>query len=60
MARQDTKHRENAVKRVQLADGREAVLRPIRPDDRAGFLALHRGLSEDSRHFRYFTGTAPS
>ena len=42
-------------RRVRLTDGREGVLRAIRPDDRAAFLAFHAGLSEESRYFRYFS-----
>lgn len=41
--------------RVRLVDGREAVVRGIDPADRDAFLALHAGLSEESRYFRYFT-----
>lgn len=41
--------------RIRLADGSEAVLRAIRPDDREAFLAFHAGLSEESRYFRYFS-----
>ncbi len=40
---------------VRLLDGRDAVLRPIRPSDRDAFLAFHAALSEESRYFRYFT-----
>jgi RimJ/RimL family protein N-acetyltransferase len=42
-------------RRVRLTDGREGVLRAIRPDDRAAFLAFHAGLSAESRYFRYFS-----
>jgi len=40
--------------RVKLMDGREGVLRAIRPADRDAFLAFHAGLSDESRYFRYF------
>lgn len=42
-------------RRVRLADGREGVLRAIRPADREAFLAFHAGLSDESRYFRYFS-----
>jgi RimJ/RimL family protein N-acetyltransferase len=45
----------NAERRVQLVDGRSAVVRPIGPDDREAFLAFHAALSDESRYFRYFT-----
>jgi GNAT superfamily N-acetyltransferase len=44
-----------APKPVQLRDGRTALIRRIEPGDRAAFLALHHALSDDSRHFRYFS-----
>jgi RimJ/RimL family protein N-acetyltransferase len=40
---------------VKLMDGREGVLRAIRPTDRDAFLAFHAGLSEESRYLRYFS-----
>jgi RimJ/RimL family protein N-acetyltransferase len=42
-------------RRVRLADGREGLLRAIRPEDREAFLAFHAGLSDESRYFRYFS-----
>jgi len=45
----------DAEQRIQLVDGREGVVRGIRPDDRDAFLAFHAGLSVESRYFRYFT-----
>jgi RimJ/RimL family protein N-acetyltransferase len=42
-------------RRVRLADGREGMLRAIRPADREAFLAFHAGLSDESRYFRYFS-----
>ena len=43
------------ARRVRLADGRTATIRPIRPEDRAEFLAFHAGLSDESRYLRYFS-----
>ena len=42
-------------RRVRLADGRQAKIRPIRASDREAFLAFHAGLSEESRYLRYFS-----
>lgn len=42
-------------RQVRLLDGRDAVLRPIRPEDRDAFLGFHAALSEESRYLRYFT-----
>jgi RimJ/RimL family protein N-acetyltransferase len=41
--------------RLQLTDGREAVLRAIEPADREAFLAFHAALSDESRYLRYFS-----
>jgi RimJ/RimL family protein N-acetyltransferase len=46
---------ESGERRVRLAAGREGVLRAIRPADRDAFLALHAGLSDQSRYSRYFS-----
>ncbi len=43
------------MRRVILADGSAAVLRPIGPDDRDAYLAFHRDLSDESRYLRYFS-----
>jgi RimJ/RimL family protein N-acetyltransferase len=43
------------ARRVRLADGRLATIRPIRPSDRDAFLAFHAGLSDESRYLRYFS-----
>lgn len=40
---------------LRLADGRTAEIRPIGPGDREALLALHAGLSAESRYFRYFS-----
>ena len=42
-------------RRALLADGSEAVLRPIEPSDRDAYLAFHRELSDEARYLRYFT-----
>lgn len=41
--------------RVLLADGTEALLRPIEPGDRDAYLAFHASLSDESRYLRYFS-----
>ncbi len=41
--------------RALLADGTEAVLRPIAPSDREAYLEFHSGLSDESRYLRYFS-----
>ncbi len=41
--------------RVRLADGGEAELRILRPEDREAFLRFHAELSPETRHWRYFT-----
>jgi RimJ/RimL family protein N-acetyltransferase len=41
--------------RLALADGRTAEIRPIVPADREALVALHAGLSPESRYFRYFS-----
>lgn len=41
------------VHRHHLVDGTEVTVRPIRPDDAAIEQAFVRGLSEDSRYFRF-------
>ncbi|MEN8160259.1 MAG: GNAT family N-acetyltransferase [Myxococcota bacterium] len=41
--------------RLQLVDGRTAEIRPIGPEDREALLALHAGLSRESRYLRYFS-----
>lgn len=41
---------------VLLADGRVAVIRPVRAEDRAALVRLHEGASDDSIRFRFFTG----
>ncbi len=40
---------------LRLGDGRIAVLRAIEPGDGEALLALHAGLSPESRYFRYFS-----
>ncbi|MBI2247553.1 MAG: GNAT family N-acetyltransferase, partial [Armatimonadetes bacterium] len=40
-----------------LKDGSTLHVRPVRPDDEVKLLQFLRGLSEESRAFRYFTGT---
>jgi RimJ/RimL family protein N-acetyltransferase len=42
----------------RLRDGREIVVRPIRPDDRAELAAGMRRLSPESRYRRFFTPTS--
>jgi len=42
-------------RKVRLADGCLATIRPIRPSDREAFLAFHAGLSDESRYLRYFS-----
>ena len=42
----------------RLGDGREIVVRPIRPDDRAELAAGMRRLSPESRYRRFFTPTS--
>jgi GNAT superfamily N-acetyltransferase len=39
----------------RLTDGRTAEIRTITPADREALLALHAGLSQESRYFRYFS-----
>jgi acetyltransferase len=39
----------------RLRDGREAIVRPIRPEDEALILALHAGLSEQTIRMRFFS-----
>jgi RimJ/RimL family protein N-acetyltransferase len=41
---------------VLLADGGSARLRAIRPEDAQPLAAFHRALSDETRHFRYFSG----
>ena len=43
------------VRSVLLADGGTAMLRGIRPGDAEALRALNRGLSSESRYFRYFS-----
>jgi predicted CoA-binding protein/GNAT superfamily N-acetyltransferase len=43
---------------VVLRDGSTLRLRPARPEDRAGLLALYDRLSPESRRFRFFATTA--
>ena len=43
------------VRSVVLADGGTAALRGIRPGDAEALRALNRGLSSESRYFRYFS-----
>ena len=40
---------------MTLSDGSEASVRPISPDDGAALVRFHRGLSDRSRFFRYFS-----
>lgn len=40
-----------------LKDGSTLHVRPVRPDDEVKLLQFLQGLSEESRAFRYFTGT---
>jgi acetyltransferase len=39
----------------RLRDGREAIIRPIRPEDEPLILALHAGLSENTIRMRFFS-----
>jgi acetyltransferase len=39
----------------RLRDGREAIVRPIRPEDEPLILALHAGLSEQTIRMRFFS-----
>jgi RimJ/RimL family protein N-acetyltransferase len=41
---------------VLLADGGSAHLRAIRPEDARPLVEFHRALSEETIHFRYFSG----
>jgi hypothetical protein len=45
--------------RVVLADGRVALLRQLRPGDRAGVLALHRQLDQPDQYLRFFGPLPP-
>ena len=40
---------------VLLADGTTVHLRPIRPEDADGIVALHSRFSERTRYLRYFS-----
>jgi GNAT superfamily N-acetyltransferase len=46
---------EATVRSVLLADGGTALLRGIEPRDAEALRALNRGLSSESRYFRYFS-----
>lgn len=41
------------IERVQLPDGRDLVIRPIRPEDAEMEQAFVRGLSEQTKYFRF-------
>lgn len=45
---------EKYIKPVQLNDGREALLRPIRPEDEPMEAEMFKGLSDQSLYFRFF------
>jgi acetyltransferase len=45
---------ENYIHTIHLKDGREVVLRPIRPEDENLLIDFHQALSEDSVRQRYF------
>src|SRR5690606_26944045 len=40
---------------VILSDGGTVLLRPIRPEDADGLVTFHRGLSEETIYYRFFT-----
>lgn len=44
----------NYIRRMELSDGTEVLIRPIRPEDEALLVAFHGQLSSDSVHLRYF------
>lgn len=41
------------AQKITLNDGREAIIRPIRPSDKSAILDFHSRLSEESRFLRY-------
>ncbi|MEX2207712.1 MAG: GNAT family N-acetyltransferase [Myxococcota bacterium] len=50
--------REPCAHDVLLADGGSAHIRPVRPDEAPRIEAFHRALSDETIHFRYFSGLA--
>lgn len=46
-------------RRAVLADGQVVVVRALGPDDRDAVLALHQGLDERDRYFRFFGPMPP-
>jgi acetyltransferase len=46
-------------RRVTLPGARTLSIRPVRPSDTAGLVALYAGLKDDDTYLRFFSGHAP-
>ena len=58
MAAQSAPYPAHLLRRRRLADGRDVVIRPVRPEDQAAERAFFAGLSAETRRLRFqrFTG----
>ena len=58
-ARPDDTSDDRWPRRVTLPGARTLSIRPVRPSDTAGLVALYAGLKEDDTYLRFFSGHAP-